>query len=92
MYYIGYIKIKKIGDCKNIQSANLLYLLINQASGYIEEKNGNKYLIFYDIVNKNKELLKNDFWDFWDRDKNEIKAINGGKENNYRKDYIKIKF
>ena len=92
MYYIGYIKIKKIGDCKNIQSVNLLYLLINQASGYIEEKNGNNYLIFDDIVNKNKELLKNDFWDFWDGIKNQIKAINGGKENDYGKDYIKIKF
>ena len=66
-------------------------MLINQASGYIEEKNGNKYLIFYDIVNKNKELQKNDFGDFWDENKNEIKAINGGKGNNYRKDYIKIK-
>ena len=28
----------------------------------------------------------------WDEIKNEIKAINGGKENNYGKDYIKIKF
>ena len=59
MYYIGYITIKKIGDCKNIQSVNLLYLFINQASGYIEEKNGNKYLIFDDSVNENKGLLKN---------------------------------
>ena len=31
---------------------------INHASGYIEEKNGNKYLIF-DSVNENKEVLKN---------------------------------
>ena len=38
IYYIGYITIKKIGDCENIHSVNLLYLLINQASGYIEEK------------------------------------------------------
>ena len=28
----------------------------------------------------------------WDEIKNEIKAINGCKENNYGKDYIKIKF
>ena len=46
IYYIGYITIKKIGDCENILSVNPLYLLINQASGYIEEKNGNKYLDF----------------------------------------------
>ena len=30
--------IKKIGDSENIHSANPLYLLVNQTSGYIEEK------------------------------------------------------
>ena len=59
IYYIGYITIKKIDDCENIYSVNPLYLLVNHASGYIEEKNGNKYLIFDDSVNENKELLKN---------------------------------
>ena len=34
-------------------------MLVNYASGYIEEKNGNKYLIFDDSVNENKGLLKN---------------------------------
>ena len=34
-----------------------MYLHINHASGYIVEKNGNKYLIF-DSVDKNKEVLK----------------------------------
>ena len=38
IYYIGYITIKKIGDCENIHSVNPLYLLVNHASGYIEEK------------------------------------------------------
>ena len=37
---------------------NPLYLRINHASGYIEENNGNKYLIF-NSVNENKEALKN---------------------------------
>ena len=59
IYYIGYITIKKIGDCENIHSVNPLYLLVNHASGYIEERNGNKYLIFDDFVNENKGLLKN---------------------------------
>ena len=36
-----------------------MYLIVNHASGYIEEKNGNKYLIFDDSVNENKALLKN---------------------------------
>ena len=91
IYYIGYITIKKIGDCENIHSVNPLYLLVNHASGYIEEKNGNKYLIFDDSVNENKGLLKK-YADVWDGIKNEIKAINGGKENDYRKDYTKNKF
>ena len=38
IYYIGYITIKKIGVCENIHSVNPLHLLINRASGYIEEK------------------------------------------------------
>ena len=87
----GYITIKKIDDCENIHSVNPLYLLVNHASGYIEEKNGNKYLIFDDSVNENKGLLKK-YADVWDGIKNEIKAINGGEENNYGKDYMKIKF
>ena len=63
---------------------------INHASGYIEEKNGNKYLIF-DSVDENKEVLKK-YADVWDGIKNKIKAINGGKENDYGKDYMKIRF
>ena len=59
VYYIGYITTKKIDDCENIHSENPLYLLVNYASGYIEEKNGNKYLIFDDFVYENKGLLKN---------------------------------
>ena len=91
IYYIGYITIKKIDDCEKIYSVNPLYFLVNHASGYIKEKNGNKYLIFDDSVNENKALLKKST-DFWDGIKNKIKAINGGEENNYGKDYIKIKF
>ena len=58
IYYIGYITIKKIDDYVSIYSVNPLYFRIDHASGYIEEKNGNKYLIF-DSVDENKELLKN---------------------------------
>ena len=35
---------------------------------------------------------KKKYADVWDGIKNKIKAINGGKENDYGKDYIKIKF
>ena len=68
-----------------------MYLLVSYASGYIEKKKGNKYLIFDDSVNRNKGLLKK-YPDVWDGIKNEIKAINGAKENDYGKDYMKIEF
>ena len=90
IYYTGYIIDQKIDDYESIYIVNPLYLCINHASGYIEEKNGNKYLIF-DSVDENKEVLKK-YADVWDGIKNKIKAINGGKENNYEKDYMKIKF
>ena len=57
IYYIGYITIKKVDDYENIHSVNPLYLLVNHASGYIEEPNGNKYLVF-DSTDGNKEVLK----------------------------------
>ena len=90
VYYIGYITFKKIDDYESIYSVNPLYLLINHASGYTEEKNGNKYLIF-NSVDENKEKLKK-YVDVWDGITYEIKTINGGKENDYRKDYMKMKF
>ena len=48
-------------------------------------------MIFDDSVNENKAILKK-HGNVWDGIKKEIKAINGGKGNDYRKDYMKIKF
>ena len=63
IYNIGYITIKKIDDYENIYSVNPLYLTIAHASGYIEEKGVNKYLVFDSTelhsTDENKELLKN---------------------------------
>ena len=56
IYNIGYITIKKIDDCENIYSVDPLYLRINHANGYIEEINGNKYLIFESLI---ESYLKN---------------------------------
>ena len=64
---------------------------VNHTSEYIEEKNERKYLVFDNSVRENKELLKK-YADTGDGIKNEIKTINGGKENDYGKDYMKIKF
>ena len=85
------LKLKKTDDCESIYSVNPLYLLVNHANGYIEEKNGNKYFIFNDSVDENKEVSKK-YADVWDGIKCKIKTINGGKENDYGKDYKKIKF
>ena len=57
IYNIGYVTKKKIGDCYDGNSVNPLYLRINNASGCIEEKDSNKYLIF-DSTDENKKLLK----------------------------------
>ena len=55
--YIGYIKLKKNADDGNIHSVNSLYLIISKLIGYIEEKNGDKYLNF-DYTDEEKEVLK----------------------------------
>ena len=34
IYYIGYITIKKFGNCENIHSVNSLYLIIHSATGH----------------------------------------------------------
>ena len=68
---------------------NPLSLLVNHANGFIEEKNGNKYLIF-DSTDENKELLKK-YNDVWNGIKNKIKEVSSG-ECDYEKDYMKIKF
>ena len=77
IYNTGYITIKKIDDCKNIQSVNPLYLRVNHASGYIEEKSVNKYLIF-DSLDENKELLK-EYNDVWSEIKKKIEAVSSGE-------------
>ena len=48
IFNIGYVTIKKIGDCYDVNSVNPLYLRINDASGYIKEINKDKYSIFED--------------------------------------------
>ena len=67
VFYIGYITIKKIGDCENIYSANPLHLIIGNVDGHIKEKNWSKYLVFDSAelhstelhsTDENKEVLK----------------------------------
>ena len=86
IYNIGYITIKKIDDYENIYSVNPLYLTIAHASGYIEEKGVNKYLVF-DSTDENKELLKK-YNDVFDGIRGKIKEVSND-EYYY---YMKIKF
>ena len=52
--------IKRIDDYERICGVIApLYWIVSFASGYIEEKSGNKYLIFDNSLTINKELLKN---------------------------------
>ena len=81
IYYIGYITVKKIGDCENINSVNPLYLMIHSATGYFKEKYGEKYLIL-DSTEKYDEVFSGI--------KKEIETINGGKELFYEKNYARI--
>ena len=83
IYNIGYITIKKIDDYENIYSVNPLYLIIAHASGYIEEKGVNEYLVF-DPTDENKELLKN-YNDVFNGIRDKIKKISRDKCD-YKKD------
>ena len=87
IYNIGYITAKKIGSGYDINSVNPLYLHIDNASGYIEEINGNKYLVF-DDADENKEWKCDDvFSGIMDK----IKEIDDDWLE-YSKDYMKIRF
>ena len=83
------LQLKKNDDHQSIYSVNPLYLRVNHANGYIEEKNKNKYLIF-DSTDENKELLKK-YSDVWNGIKNKIEEIIAGKCD-HGKDFMKIKF
>ena len=85
IYGIGYVTFKEIVNCNNINSVNPLYLMINKIIGHFEEKNGNKYLVLDDL-DENKEVSKK-YEKVWNRIKNEIETINGGKKTEYGKDF-----
>ena len=83
------LQLKKLVILKIFNSVNPLHFRIIHASGYIEEKVVNKYLVF-DSVDENKELLKK-YNDVFNGIRNKIKKISGD-ECDYEKDYMKIKF
>ena len=88
IYYIGYVTIKKIANCNNINSVNPLYLMIDKRTGHFEKKNENKYLALDDL-DENKEVSKK-CKEVWGGIKKEIETINGGKNIEYGKDFKKL--
>ena len=87
IYYIGYVTVKKIDKCNNINSVNPLCLMIVEMIGHFEEKNENKYLVL-DDVDENKEVSKK-YEEVWEGVKKEIETINDGKKIKYGKDLKK---
>ena len=87
IYNIGYVTIKKVGDCYDVNSVNPLYLGIDNASGYIEEKVLN---FIFDSTDENKELLKS-YNDVFNGLIDRIKNIDDDWLE-YTKEYTKIKF
>ena len=80
-YNIGYITIKKFGDYENIRSVNPLYLIIHSDTGYLKEKNGEKYLII-DSADRCEEV--------WSEIRSEIETLNGEKELFYKKIMLEL--
>ena len=72
----------------NINSVNLLYLLMSELDGFIEEKEGSNYLNSSLTYNNNDVLAK--CAEVWKGIKDQIKKINNGSVGEYAKDDLKI--
>ena len=82
IYYIGYVT-------KNpeysIDTVNLLFLIIKELEGYVEEYNGSKYLTITLTPNNQVSI---DYAKVWYGISEQIKKINGGSVNEWDKDYM----
>ena len=87
IYYIGYITKK---DKYKINSVNPLYSLVHEIDGFIEKKEGSKYLNIT-LTDSNSKVLKK-CTEVWSGIKDWIEKVNGSKSGEYGKDYMKIKF
>ena len=73
-YYIIYIPPKNLNHMCVNHEKDFLYLFLDDADGYIEENDGNKYLVFAS-TDKSKEALKN-YKKLWEETKRQIEVIN----------------
>ena len=81
-----------MGNIKELNIKNRTYYFyddMNHDDGFIEEKEGSKYLNF--AFTDNSEVLKK-YSEIWSGINKQIKAINSGESGEYGNDYIKIKF
>ena len=79
IYNIGYIKKKKIDDCENIYGVNPLYLFIDHANRYIEEKDLNPLYLIIDRASgyiKEKSVNKYLVFDSTNENKELLKKHN----------------
>ena len=73
-----------------VNSVNPLYLLIKRIDGFIEEKEGDKYLNIA-LTDRNSEALRK-YSEVWNGIKDCIGKINDGEFGECDKDYMKIIF
>ena len=85
VYYIGYVTKK---PAYNIDSVLCFNIYI--PDGFIEEKDGSKYLNVA-LTDYNNNVLKK-YSEVWKGIKNQIVKFNNGLGGEYDKDYMKIKF
>ena len=88
IYYIGYVTVKKIANCNNINSVNPLYLMINKMIGHFEEKSEEKYLVLM-MWMKIKKFQRN-MKKFGKVLKKKLKRLMEAKELNTRKIFKKL--
>ena len=87
IYYIGYITKK---DEYKINSVNPLYLIVGEIDGFIEDKEGSKFLNIA-LTDSNNDVLR-EYSEIWSGIKDQIKKINDEKLGEYGENYMKIKF
>ena len=86
VYYIGCITKKTQWD---VNSVNILHLMINRIKGHFEEVDGDKYSI---ISSENSDIMQ-EYQEVFDGIKEIIKKINGYSQPvKYDDSYMKIKF
>ena len=90
VYHTEYVTVKSL-DHVNIDCENPVYLIFNNADGYIiKESNGDKCLISAS-TNQNKKVFEK-YTKLGNEVKNQIETINNDKLIKYEKDFMKIRF